>query len=54
MICDYSCIRKWTKIVTYVCASAVAGLGIAKFFNITNALSPLDYIVNVYLMYNST
>jgi hypothetical protein len=50
MSCDYECIRKWTKIFTYACSAAVIGLGIAKFFSVTNVMNPIDYIINVYLM----
>lgn len=51
MLCEYECIRKWTKIFTYGCAAAIISLGIAKFFNITNAMNPIDYIINVYLIF---
>ena len=51
MLCDYDCIRKWAKIFTYCCSGAVIALGIAKFFNVTGAMNPIDYIINVYLMY---
>lgn len=51
MICNYECVRKWSKILTYACSVGIIGLGIAKFFNITNVMSPIDYIVNVYLIF---
>jgi hypothetical protein len=50
MICDYEFIRKWTKIFTYSCSAAVVALGFAKFFNVTNTMNPIDYIINVYLI----
>lgn len=49
--CDYEFIRKWTKILTYLSALIIIGLGIAKFFNITQLMQPIDYIVNVYLIF---
>jgi hypothetical protein len=51
MICDYICIKKWTKIFTYSCCAGIIALGLAKFFNVTNAMRPIDYIVNVYLVF---
>ncbi len=51
MICDYECVRKWSKTLTYSCALIIMGLGIAKFFNITNAMNPIDYIINIYLIF---
>lgn len=50
MICDYECMRKWTRIFVYGCSAAVVGLGIAKFFSVTGLMNPIDYIINVYLM----
>ena len=35
---------------TYM-AAAIVALGMAKFFNVTNVMNPIDYIVNVYLLF---
>ncbi len=50
MICNYECISQWSKYLTYSCSTAIIGLGIAKFFNVTNVMNPIDYIINVYLV----
>ena len=50
VICDYACMKQWTKYLVYGCSCACIGLGIAKFFNITGALNPIDYIINCYLI----
>ena len=51
MLCDYEFVRKWSKIFTYGCSGAIVALGMAKFFNVTNVMNPIDYIVNVYLLF---
>ena len=51
MICDYECVRKWTKFFSYFCSAAVIALGFAKFFNVTNTMNPIDYIINIYLIF---
>jgi hypothetical protein len=51
MICDYQFVRKWAKIVTYCCAGGIAGLAISRFITFTNVSSPIQYIINIYLMY---
>ena len=50
MNCDYECIRKWAKLLTYACAGAIFGLSVSKFFTMVNLTNPIDYIINVYLM----
>ncbi len=54
MICDYECIRKWAKLLTYACAGGVTGLAISKFITMANLTNPIDYIINIYLMYKTT
>lgn len=49
--CEFVCLKKWSKILTYLCCAIVLALAIAKFFNITNAMNPIDYIINVYLIF---
>lgn len=49
--CNYECLTKWTKIITFSLSGAVIALGVQKFFNIFNAADIFGYIINVYLMY---
>jgi hypothetical protein len=49
--CEYEFLKKWTKILTYLCSLAVVVLGIAKFFNVTNVMNPIDYIINIYIIF---
>ena len=49
--CSYECLSKWTKILTFGIASAIAAVGITKFINVLGVISVFEYILNAYMMY---
>ena len=51
MACDYEKMHKYGKIITFVCSGLLVGLGIGRFFNILDGMNPIDYIINIYMMY---
>ena len=51
MACDYEKMHKYAKIITFVCSCLLIGLGIGRFFNILEGMDPIDYIINIYMMY---
>jgi hypothetical protein len=51
MATNYENMRKYGKILIFVCCGLMVSLGIAKFFNIMNTMNPIDYILNIYMMY---
>ncbi len=51
MACDYEKMNKYGKIITFICSGLLVGLGIGRFFNILDGMNPIDYIINIYMMY---
>ncbi len=48
--CNYECLTKWTRIITFSVSLTVIALGIQKFFNVFSVVYVFGYIINVYLM----
>lgn len=51
MALDYDEIKNWSKFLSIVASLIIIALGIARFCNVFNVMDPIDYIINVYLMY---
>ena len=50
MSCDYVFFQKWSKILSITASIIYVILGIGRFLGVLNALDPIDYIVNIYMM----
>ena len=50
MACDYEFYQKWSRLLSITASVIYITLGIGRFFGILNALDPIDYIFNIYMM----
>ena len=50
MSCDYVFFQKWSKILSIPASIIYVILGVGRFLGVLNALDPIDYIVNIYMM----
>ena len=50
MACDYDKFQKWSRILSLIASAVYIVLGIGRFFGVLNALNPIDYIINVYMV----
>ena len=50
MACDYEFFQKWSKILSILASVIYIVLGIGRFFGVLNALDPIDYLFNIYMM----
>jgi len=50
MACDYEFYQKWSRLLSITASVIYIILGIGRFFGILNALDPIDYIFNIYMM----
>ena len=50
MACDYEFFQKWSKILSILASVIYIVLGIGRFLGVLNALDPIDYIFNIYMM----
>ena len=48
--CDYEFYQKWSRILSIVASIIYLILGVGRFFGVLNALHPIDYIFNIYMM----
>ena len=50
MACDYEEFHKWSRILSLFASAVYIVLGIGRFFGVLNALDPIDYILNIYMV----
>jgi hypothetical protein len=50
MACDYKFCQKWSKILSILASIIYIVLGVGRFLGVLNALDPIDYIFNIYMM----
>ena len=50
MGCDYFFCQKYSKILSISASIIYVILGVGRFFGVLNALDPIDYIFNIYMM----
>jgi len=50
MACDYEFYQKWSRLLSITASVIYIILGIGRFFGVLNALDPIDYIFNIYMM----
>ena len=51
MIIDYACVKTWSKFLMIASSGCLIALGVGRFFSSMVMTDPMQYILNIYFMY---